>query len=261
MDNKKQGLQIDAAYYGDEKSFTNVTKSLLSKVNNGYISTVVSSALKPQFERTTGAALTPKDDEEVTRRAIVICGTAADTKCIQGAKLRVQQEILKERERETTSGANMIKGNRLTVEVRDAKGARKQIVVPENQTFKLDGIIAGDVPADSIFPTGDVFYKRLWEYTGIFLAFMFYVLGILIPYAIFMREAEKAINLAGPIDTSRKREGESFSAYAIRVAGPGATWKTAAYLSAFLSAIVPYSGLIFTLMYYAGKSFVREYTR
>lgn len=253
-------MQIDAAYYGDEKSFTNVTKSILSKVNNGYVNTVVSSALKPQFERTTGAALTPQDQDEVNRRAIVVCGTAADTKCMQGARLRVQQEILKEREREATSGANMIKGNRLTVEVRDAKGARKQIIVPENQTFKLENVITGDVEAESFFPAGNVFYTRLWEYTGIFLGVMFYILGILIPYAIFMREAEKAM-VGSNYDRSPKRPGESFSAYAIRVAGPGATWRTAAYVTAFLSAIVPYSGLIFTLMYYGGQSFVREYTR
>ena len=253
-------VQIEAAYYGDEKSFTDVTKSILSKITDGSVRTVVSSALKPQFERTSGASLTPQDDEEVTRRAISFCGSAADTQCMDGAKPRIRQEILRQKAREATSGANMIKGNRLTVDVVDEKGDRKQIIVPENQTFELKGILSGDVPADSLFPTGDVFYKRLWEYVGILIGMLMYVLGILVPYAIFMREAAMATQ-GRTLDTTPRREGESYTAYAIRLAGPGAAYRTAAYGTAGLSAIVPYSGLIIAMMYYGGQSFVREYIR
>lgn len=256
-------VQIESAYYGDEKSFTNITNSLLSKISNGSIETVVNSSLKPQFETTTGAALTGEDEKEVTRRATIDCGTPADTKCMDAAKLRIRQQMLREKEAEATSGANMIKGNRLTVDVIDETGQRKQIVVPENQTFKLSGI-ASDIPQgkdqDSLFPSGSVFYRRLWEYVGTLVGVLVYALGILVPYALFMREAEKAIDV-GSRDTSPKKSWESNTAYALRIAGPGGSYKAAAYGTAVLSAVVPYSGLVVAVVYYAGKTFINEYQK
>lgn len=131
--------QIVDARLGDEKSFQNITKSLQQRLEReGKIDTVVDSSLLPMFEVNPTISLTSQEDGEIKRKAQEQCDGGADAECMTFTTNNLRQSKLKEKEQQQRSDAFLVKGRRLYVKVRDARGVR-EFVIPEGQRVQLGG--------------------------------------------------------------------------------------------------------------------------
>ena len=92
------GVYLESAYYGDEKSFANITKSLAKKITAGVLNVTSNSQLKPTFEAAPETTLDGKDEKNIRDQAVRACGGEADQKCLEVQKIQLSQERLKEKE-------------------------------------------------------------------------------------------------------------------------------------------------------------------
>lgn len=149
---------IKSAYFGDEKSMRNVTESILDKISGGRINVLADNSLVPMFETTV--ALTDSDKQDARDEAIQKCGgNANDQDCIDGNLQRIEQRKLEEKENQTVSKANIIKGRRLTVNVVDETGRTRTLLVPDGQYFKLDNLRLDATGSTVKLPDGDSTWK------------------------------------------------------------------------------------------------------
>lgn len=131
---------VESVYWGDELATRNITKSFVdSQVKDGKVNTVADERLIPAFETTTNVELDTQDEKEIREEAVRQCGEANQT-CINAKKTQLRQERLHEKEKTANSSANTIKGRRLTVNLVDANGKRRTVVVPDGQKLELEGV-------------------------------------------------------------------------------------------------------------------------
>lgn len=184
------GVYLESAYYGDEKAFANITKSLAKKVTAGILEVTSNSDLKPTFESAPETTLDSKDEKKIREEAVKGCGGEADQKCLEAKKLQLSQERLKEKEMEDL-GKGVIKGERLTVNIVE-DGKRKTLITPAGQKFRLENIL-GDKASDKdgilALPTPSQFQSRAIALLTIVLSTFMYVFAIVAVYAIFMHKA------------------------------------------------------------------------
>jgi len=184
------GVYLESAYYGDEKAFANITKSLAKKVTAGILEVTSNSDLKPTFEAAPETTLNSKDEKSIREQAVRACGGEADQKCLEAKKLQLSQERLKEKEMEDL-GKGVIKGERLTVNIVE-DGKRKTLITPAGQKFRLENIL-GDKASDKdgilALPTPSQFQSRAIALLTIVLSTFMYVFAIVAVYAIFMHKA------------------------------------------------------------------------
>ncbi len=129
-------VSIESAYLGDEKSRVNITESIRKKITGSGIEVPVNSGLLPIVQVGGDIKLTNDEKREAQDKAQQVCGGGNDTACLEVKRQEFQRQRLAEKENEQNSTANVIKGRRLTVTLRD--GARTKVVeVPEGQVFKL----------------------------------------------------------------------------------------------------------------------------
>jgi hypothetical protein len=224
-------VQIVSAYFGDEKSFSNITKSLISKISGGSLDVVADEKLIPVFEEAPKTGLDVKDEKKIREQTVRACGGESDQRCLEATSLQLQQEKLKEKELQQVT-KNVIKGRRLTVNVLE-NGKVKKIVAPDGQKLTLNDVEGGVTSEDKLaLPTLDVMYQRAWLIVGMIFAAFLYVFGIAAVYAIFMRQYE--------------------------ITGK-ASFQTMAYGATVVSIILPYSGYFIILAYFGFKAFVAEY--
>jgi hypothetical protein len=224
------GVYLESAYYGNEKSFANITKSLAKKITAGVLDVTSNSQLKPTFEAAPETTLDAKDEKSIRDQAVRGCGGEADQKCLEATRLQLSQERLKQKETEDLSTA-AIKGERLTVNIVE-NGRRRTLITPSGQTFRLENIL-GDKVSDKdkilALPTPSQFQSRAIALLTIVLSTFIYVFGIVAVYAVFMREA---------VDT-----GKDY----YRIVG---------YAGAAASVMFPGTGFLVILGYYGLKAFM-----
>lgn len=184
------GVYLESAYYGDEKAFANITKSLAKKVTAGILEVTSNSDLKPTFESAPETTLDSRDEKKIREEAVKGCGGESDQKCLEAKKLQLSQERLKEKEMEDL-GKGVIKGERLTVNIVE-DGKRKTLITPAGQKFRLENIL-GDKASDKdgilALPTPSQFQSRAIALLTIVLSTFMYVFAIVAVYAIFMHKA------------------------------------------------------------------------
>jgi hypothetical protein len=225
------GVYIESAYYGDEKSFANITKSLANKIFAGVLDVTASAELKPTFEAAPETTLNTRDERKIRDQAVAACGGEADQACLDRMRLKLSQERLKEKENESL-GKGVIKGDRLTVNIID-NGRRRTLITPAGQKFKLENVV-GNRPDDKTMqlPTASDIQDRAIALLTIILSTFVWVFGIVAAYAIFMRQYENT--------------GKDY-------------FRIVAYAAAGLALLFPGAGYIIILLYFGFQTFIAEY--
>lgn len=224
-------IRIESAYYGDEKSFANITASFINRAIGGNIEVTANGDLKPTFEAATETKLEPADEKEIREDSIKACGGEADQKCLEATKLKLAQEKLKEKER-TDLGKGVMKGDRLTVNIVDGNGKRRTLITPAGQPFKLQNIIGGATNTVTALPTLEQTQQRVITIISVIVGTFIWVFSIVANYAIFMREA---------------------------VATGKDSFRIVAYVTTAIAAFFPGSGLFILIFWFGFQAFVREY--
>jgi hypothetical protein len=224
-------IRIESAYYGDEKSFSNITASFINRVIGGNIAVTANGDLKPTFEAATETKLEPSDEKEIREDSVKACGGEADQKCLEATKLKLAQEKLKEKER-TDLGKGVMKGDRLTVNIVDGNGKRRTLITPAGQEFKLQNVIGGATNTATALPTLAQTQERFITIISVIIGAFIWVFSIVANYAIFMREA---------------------------VATGKDSFRIVAYVTTVIAALFPGSGLFILMFWFGFQSFVREY--
>ena len=227
------GIYLESAYYGDEKSFANITKGLATKIVGGVLDVTSNSDLKPVFEAAPVTKLSPKDERELRQQAVNACGGEADQSCLERTQLKLSQERLREKENESLV-KGVIKGDRLTVNVVD-NGRRRTLIAPAGQKLRLENII-GDKPSDKnailALPSTSDIQDRAISLLTVLVGTFFWVFGIVASYTIFMRQYEAT--------------GKD-------------SFRMIAYVSAGLSVLFPGLGYVIILGYFGFNAFIAEY--
>lgn len=225
------GVVIEKAYYGDEKSFANITNSLIKKVFGGTLNVTANSDLKPTFEAAPETTLDSRDQRRIREESVAACGGEADQACLDRMRLKLSQERLKEKEQEDLS-KSVIKGDRLTLIIRDETGKRRTLITPAGQKLELKNVIGSKDTENDILPTADAIQAQAIMLITVIIGTFLWVFGIVATYTVFMRQYEA---------TGR------------------AMFQIAAYVSAILALIFPGSGYVIILLYFGLSSFIAEY--
>lgn len=227
------GVYLESAYYGDEKSFANITGSLAKKIVGGVLDVTASSELKPAFEAAPETRLDSKDEKRIREEAVKGCGGEADQGCLERTRLKLSQERLKEKENENLV-KGVIKGDRLTVNVVD-NGKRRTLIAPAGQKLRLENIL-GDKPSDKnailALPSTNDIQDRAISLLTVVASTFFWVFGIVAAYTVFMRQYEAT--------------GKD-------------SFRLIAYVSAAASVLFPGLGYLIILGYFGFNAFITEY--
>jgi hypothetical protein len=218
-------VYIESAFWGDEKSTKNVTQVLNDRITGNKITVdKVDDSLIPAFTVAPKGELSKEDVRKIRERAQKLCG-GPDQDCVRLRTSELTQEALRAKANdEITSGvADIIKGKRLTVNVRDQNGKLVRKVVPENGKFELDGLSAktDGKPVPTMTTLREWFFSFVTTSIGAFV----WVFGVVATYTIFSRMG----------------------------------WKYVAPILAFIAFIVPGSGYFFIIGYFGMKSFADTY--
>lgn len=224
------GVYIESAYYGDEKSFANITKSLANKIVAGVLDITASSELKPTFEAAPETTLDSRDQKRLREEAVAACGGEADQACLERMRLKLSQERLKEKEREDI-GKSAIKGDRLTVNIVE-DGKRKTLITPAGQKFKLENVLGNKSVKDDPLPTASEIQNRAIALITVVVSTFLWVFGIVATYAVFMRQYETT--------------GKDY-------------FRIVAYVTAGLALLFPGFGYIAILLFFGFQAFIAEY--
>lgn len=243
-------VYIDSAYFGDEKSFRNITKSFLGKVSGDTIDVLADEKLIPPFEVSDKTELDNLDQRRIREDAVRACGGEADQECLERTRLKLSQERLREKEREIER-KNIVKGRRLTVNIVDDQGRRRQIVVPDGQQFTLSGITSINPGAKGLgLPERSEIQKKFWSLLTIVVLVFFYVFGIAISYTVFMRQAETSF-----------REGNMQSGYGFQTLAYGTFAFTVLFSVLGDPSYGWMIGYIVVLLYFGFNAFVTTFIK
>lgn len=178
---------IDSAYFGDEKSSRNVTKSLVDMIKGDSLNVTADEKLYPAEILPTEVKLTPEDEKNIRSEALKKCN-AADQRCLEAEMSRLRTERTREKEREAINSTPVIKGRRLTANVIDENGQRRTIVVPDGQKLQLQGVKSKEAPTIS---KNDIRDKILFGLSVAVSMFIF-VLIVAIPFKLLKEEGNPA---------------------------------------------------------------------
>ena len=221
------GISIESAYLGDEKSRTNVTNSLRSKITDSGVEVPVDSKLLPMIQVDGTVELNKDELQEAKDKAQTACGGGADATCIEMKTQEFSRQRLAEKENEKTSTANIIKGRRLTVTYKE-DGKTRTVEVPEGQVFK----IGGEKGVEPTGPTKTIAEKlnltgtalEIFKVVAIIVSTGLYAFSILITYRSFIQS--------------------------------GYTWQ--AYAATAVSVLFPYSGFLLVLGWFGIREFIKN---
>ena len=223
------GVTIESAYLGDERGRVNVTSSLQKKAgSDGSISVPVNSSLIP-FLQVGGEIILTKDEErEAKEKAVEACGGPNDPGCIEQKKMEIQRQRLEEKELESQSKANIIKGRKLTVTVKEGNKTRV-FEVPEGQTFEYGTKKEADAPFKldkSMLPSISLgsTVTTLLKYGLIIIGTFGYVFSILVTFKVFK----------------------------------DAGYEIPKYVATAAAVMIPYSGIFITVGFFAVRAWVEK---
>lgn len=132
-------VTIQSAYFGDEVSSRNVTDALNSRISSGQREIPVNSGIIPMLQVGGVVTLTKEDEDKIKKDAAAQCNGGADQTCVANRIQDLRRLRLQQKETENvSSNANLVKGRRLTVKLKDDKGQVSEYVIPEGQAFKPD---------------------------------------------------------------------------------------------------------------------------
>lgn len=228
------GVYIESAYYGDEKAFANITKSLAKKIIGGVLDVTANSDLKPTFEAAPETRLESTDEKRIREQAVAACGGEADQACLERTRIKLSEERLREKENENLV-KGVIKGDRLTVNIID-NGKPRKLITPAGQKLRLENII-GDKATETAgvaLPTLEKTQDYAVTIITIVVSTFVWVFGIVAPYAVFMREYEKDM-----VNNDQ--------------------YRIAAYVSAGLATFFPGAGYVIVLLFFGFRAFITEY--
>ena len=214
-------LIVKQATWGDEKSATDITKSIQKLVKDGSsLDITAGSHLVPYVTLTPNVAnLTEDDKKDIKDEAIKKCqGNANDTACIALQSANLEATVLQTKIAQQNSSANIINGRRLTLDIVDGNGNEQTIMIPDGQEFK-----AGSAPsASSAKPKPKTDDAKPSAVFSFLTSGVGYVVAILmtILWAFSIVVTYRVLVLAGHV--------------------------TAAYVLTALAIFVPYSGLVTT---------------
>lgn len=223
------GVTIESAYLGDERGRVNVLSSLQKKASSdGSISVPVDSGLIPILQVGGEITLTSDEIREAKEKAVEACGGPNDPTCIEQKKSELQRQRLEEKEQESQSKANIIKGRRLTVTINE-NGKRRTVEVPEGQTFELGGSAknAGAFTLEkSILPNVSVSGSvvQFLKYGLVILTTFGYVFSILVTFKVFK----------------------------------DAGFSTLKYVATAAAVLIPYSGFFITIGFFALRAWIEK---
>lgn len=227
------GIVLESAYYGDEKAFANITKSIGSKIIGGVLDVTADAQLKPAFEAAPETKLDSRDQKRIREQAVAACGGEADQACLSRTRVKLAEERLREKENEDLS-KSVIKGDRLTINLID-NGRRRKIITPAGQKLRLENLLGTSKTVDfSDVLTGDKIQEYAIALITVVASTFFWVFSVVAVYAIFMRQYEKP-------------GGQDY-------------WRIVAYVGSGLALLFPGFGYIIILGTFAIPSFVEEYT-
>lgn len=222
------GISIESAYLGDEKSRTNVTNSLRSKLTDSGIDVVADSKLLPMIQLEGPTKLSNDELRVAKENAQTACGGSNDSTCIEMKTQEFSRQRLAEKENEKLSSANIIKGRRLTVTYKE-NGKTKTVEVPEGQVFKVGGkpeLIPATGPTKSLAQrlnlTGTAL--EIFKIVSIIVGTGLYAFSILITYRSFIQM--------------------------------GYTWQT--YVATAVSVFFPYSGFFIVLGWFGIREYIKN---
>ena len=175
---------IESAYYGDEKARRNITKALTGKINGTSIDVDVNEKLIPAFEVVDKTELSLEDERKIQEHTRRACSDGVDQQCMTATEARLRQNALTEKEAQTNSSANVIKGRRLIVNLRDENGKRRQVVVPDGQKFSLQNISTNPAKGAAL-PSVDTIKQQLILWTGVAVGAAVYVFSVAATYTVF----------------------------------------------------------------------------
>jgi len=206
-------IVINSATWGDERSATDITKSIQDKASGGYLETLADNSLVPFvdiFGANTSVTLTDSDKAQIARQAATVCGNSSDTQCIAYQTNQLETVALQRKIDERQSSANIVTGRRLTVTFTDREtGVQRTVAIPDGQTAKI-----GTPPVLSLptLPTASGTVLGGLSMFGYAIGIALYVFSIAIAWRVMMLG------------------GHERTAYALTL----------------LAILVPYSGLVTT---------------
>jgi hypothetical protein len=172
-------FEVLSAYYGDSQARKNVIKSIKEAIQRGDSEIVASNSLIPFLEATETIELTQEEMDEARREAEKQCGNANDSNCIRARSEEFQKKRLKEKEFESQSSANAIKGRRLEMEIME-NGKKKTITIPDGNKYPLPEIAGFQLPSLSGTALEGL------KIGGTILATFIYVFSIVATYRTFI---------------------------------------------------------------------------
>jgi len=206
-------IVINSATWGDERSATDITKSIQAKASGGYLETLADNSLVPFvdiFGENTSVTLTDSDKAQIARQAATACGNSSDKQCIAFQTNQLETVTLQKKIEEQQSSANIVTGRRLTVTFTDREtGVQRTVAIPDGQTAKI-----GTPPVLSLptMPTASGTLLSGLSMFGYAVGIALYVFSIAIAWRVMMLG------------------GHERTAYALTL----------------LAILVPYSGLVTT---------------
>jgi len=217
---------IESAFYGDEKSQRNATKVLGDKVLGTTIDVDVNEQLIPAFEVAEKVEITSLEEKKIKEQAAAACG-GVDQACITRTEASLRQQALAEKQKQSNSAANVIKGRRLTVNIIDENGKRRRLIVPDGQKFKLDNVAINDPKKGALqVPTVDYIQNQFKLLGSLMFSTLVYVFSVAATYVLFM-QTEFDLLLAVP--------------------------------ATVIAVFIPYSGYVLIFLYFMFMSFVKTY--
>ena len=197
-------VTIQSAYFGDEVSSRNVTDALNSRITSGQREIPVNSSIIPMLQVGGVVTLTKDDEDKINKDAKEQCNGGADQTCVANVTQTLRRQRLQAKENETVvSTANIVKGRRLTVKLKNEKGVVSEYVIPEGQAFKPDVAVAQvlgkpaptqtvspalpEAPTISLPSPGEAALKVLSVVGTMGLTFL-YVYSIVVVYRTFTQD-------------------------------------------------------------------------
>jgi len=209
------GIVIQQATWGDESYVTDITPTLQEKAKQGYLDLVADNKLVPALDLLSGnkdVVLSDDEKTEINKKAIEICGSASDEKCINFNKNQLESSLLQQKVAEKQSSANIITGRRLTMKYKDEETGRSfTVAVPDGQKVVAGKKPEYQMPDISNFTPSSTILGAL-GYVGQFMLTMLWVFSIAVTYHLLILT------------------GHTITAYVLTA----------------ISIVVPYSGLLLT---------------
>jgi len=201
------GIVINQATWGDESATTDITKTMQDRAKPGYLDLVADNTLVPAVDLLSGSndvALTDAEKEDIKKKAVEICGTASDDKCIKFNQNQLESASLQQKVAEKQSSANIVTGRRLTLTYTDDQtGQKRTVAIPDGQkvkfgeapTFKMPSFTASNTILGALGLFGKMVLTLLYVFsiaatyrllilTGhIIVAYVLTGLAIVVPYS------------------------------------------------------------------------------